>query len=32
MDEAYLETIPEVDSIKSARSSIMAPGLPDLPL
>ncbi len=29
MDEAYLETIPEVDSLKSARSSIMTvPGLP----
>jgi hypothetical protein len=34
MDEAYLETIPEVDSLKSARSSMAVPmpGLPELPL
>jgi hypothetical protein len=32
MDEAYLETIPEVDSLKSARSSMAIPGLPEMPL
>ena len=32
MDEAYLETIPEVDSLKSARSSMAMPGLPEIAL
>jgi hypothetical protein len=32
MEETYLETIPEVESVKSARSSMAIPGLPDLPL
>ena len=32
MDEGYLETIPEVDSIKSGHSRATAPGLPELPL
>ena len=32
VEERYLETIPEVDSIKSARNSVAMMGLPDLPL
>jgi hypothetical protein len=32
MDEAYLETIPEVESLKSARSSMVVPGPPEISL
>ena len=32
MDEAYLETIPEVESLKSARNSMAVPGLPEMSL
>ena len=32
-DEGYLETIPEVDSLRSAHSSVrQQPSLPELPL
>lgn len=32
MDERYLETIPEVESLYSRRSSVAATALPELPL
>jgi len=32
VDEAYLETIPEVESIASNRNSVVVTGLPELPL
>jgi hypothetical protein len=31
LEESYLETIPEVESLKS-RDSVIVPGLPPLPL
>ena len=32
VEECYLDTIPEVDSIRSGVSSVVNPALPDLPL
>lgn len=32
MDERYLETIPEVESLYSRRNSVAATALPELPL
>ena len=31
-DQQYLDTIPEVDSLRSNQSSVASPNLPELPL